>query len=33
MISLHTAQRLSQESSEITLTRADKHFLKKCEKK
>lgn len=32
MISLHTAQRLSQESSEITLTRADKHFLKKCEK-
>lgn len=33
MISLHTAQRLSQESSEITLTRADKRFLKKCEKK
>lgn len=32
MIALHTAQRLSQESSEITLTRADKHFLKKCEK-
>lgn len=32
MISLHTAQRLSQENSEITLTRADKHFLKKWEK-
>jgi len=33
MISLHTAQRLSQENSEVTLTRADKHFLKKWEKK
>ncbi len=32
MISLHTAQRLSQENSEVTLTRADKRFLKKCEK-
>ena len=28
MIPLHTAQRLSQENSEVTLTRADKHFLK-----
>ena len=33
MISLHTAQRLSQENSEVTITRADKRFLKKCEKK
>ena len=33
MISLHTAQRLSQENSEVTLTIADKRFLKKCEKK
>ena len=32
MISLHTAQRLSQENSEVTLTIADKLFLKKCEK-
>ena len=33
MISLHTAQRLSQEDSKVTLTIADRHFLKKCEKK
>ncbi len=33
MISLYTAQRLSQENSEVTLTRADKRLLKKWEKK
>lgn len=32
MIPLHTAQRLSQEDSKITLTIADKHLLKKWEK-
>ena len=33
MISLHSSQRLSQEDSKVTLTIADRHFLKKCEKK
>lgn len=32
MISLHTAQRLSQEDSKVTLTMADKYLLKKWEK-
>ncbi len=32
MISLHTAQRLSQENSEVTFTRTDKRLLKKWEK-
>lgn len=29
MISLHTAQRLSQEDGKVTLTIADKYLLKK----
>ena len=33
MISLNTTQRLSQENSEVTITRANKRFLKKYKKK